>query len=191
MAQGMRRGGRPPESGPQSNLIYLPKRPDAGTEGAVKCLGDEPLVGTLHPDSPIASISPLPPVVVSIHLAMERLSRFLPGEVGPDTYLKLACPPRVKLGTFPGGIEFYDIKTARPVAHQPGETLAEIDSWVWGWYFSAIEVSAKITARYIDRQHPEPNRLRILEAVIRDPSSYSGHFSLDRFLDALRNVPAL
>lgn len=168
--------------GAGGNIIQFPQTP------AIMETGRPRLGRLMAPPDSIAKIIAVPPKTISVHSAMRELARAL-GDIDPMLYTRLGFYRKVRCSNYPDGVEFYDLKSMRPEPRIPGETMAEIDSWVRLWYFSVFETGRGILmGRYIDRDHPDAQdglRLSSLEHPIRD-ANFS-QIGIESFIEKLRS----
>ncbi len=164
-------------------LQFAPRlRQTAEPDKAAASARHEPLVET-------NGLTPMPARHVDVHEAVAELKKVFGGMIDETVYVRLAFPSDLLCSRFDGGVEFYDSRSRRPEVRSPGETLAEISSWVKSWYFSVFRAEGGWTARYIDRSHPdvaEGGRLGEFEHVVRDAAAGIDDDGLAGFIKSVK-----
>lgn len=163
------------------NVIQFPANPEQAAK-------ERPDLGRLKPaPEGLAKILAVPPKTLSVHAAMRELAKII-APLDHSVYTRLGFHRKVKFSSYPEGVEFYDLSSKRPEPRAPGETLANVDSWVRLWYFSVFDSGKGVlVGRYIDRNHPDfldGHRLGLLEHEITRPGLSPGA-GLNDFIELL------
>jgi len=135
------------------------------------------------PNPDCSHVLPLPPKKLTSSEAIRELKRLLGSEGDNHSLVFLEFPDMVNSYVFPGGVEFYDVKTVRPSEIRPDEILEDVNSWVNCWYLSVFENNGKLIGRYINRDFPKGPR--VIERPILDPEAGIENYTVDSFLEAV------